>query len=110
MLPGIAGIGLYLLLMALLNTFAAVTGKFGASGTVRYSVLGFCTLLVVGVFGLLRLRRWGWALTIGGCLLMGSGNLYGFARTHNPPYLINGLFATVFFLYLSRAEIRERMS
>ena len=32
-----------------------------------------CTLLAAGVFGLLRLRRWGWALVLGGCLTLCSG-------------------------------------
>ena len=109
MLPGIAGIGVYLLLMAMVHAFAASTGVYGANGTVRYSALAFSTLLLVGVYGLLRLRRWGWALVIGACLFMGSGYLYAFTRSHRPQYVINGLFAFVFFLYLSRTEVRERV-
>jgi hypothetical protein len=108
MLPGMAMIGMYLLLLSMLNAFAAMRGTFGA-GTAKYSILGVCTLLVVGVFGMLRLRRWGWSLVTAGCLLMAMGYFYGFHRTHIPPYVINGLFALVFFLYLSRTEVRERL-
>src|ERR1700761_2538351 len=108
MLPGMALIGMYLLLMAMLNAFAAMSGKFGLS-TAKYSILGICTLLVIGVFGMLRLQRWGWALVTAGCLAMAAGYFYGFHRTHIAPYVIQGLFAMVFFLYLSRPEVRERL-
>ncbi|MBB5063339.1 hypothetical protein [Granulicella mallensis] len=108
MLPGMALIGMYLLLMAMLNAFAAMSGKFGLS-TAKYSILGVCTLLVIGVFGLLRLQRWGWALVTAGCLAMAAGYFYGFHRTHIAPYVIQGLFAMLFFLYLSRPEVRERL-
>jgi hypothetical protein len=108
LLPGMAMISMYLLLLSMMNAFAAMRGAFG-NGAAKYSLLGVCTLLVVGVFGLLRLRRWGWSLVTGGCLIMAVGYFYGFHRTHIPPYVINGLFALVFFLYLSRTEVRERL-
>jgi hypothetical protein len=108
MLPGMALIGVYLLVLAMLNAFAAVRGTFG-QGAAKYSILGVCTLLVIGIFGMLRLRRWGWSLVTAGCLLMAAGYFYGFHRTHIPPYILNGLFALVFFLYLSRTEVRARL-
>ena len=108
MLPGMAVIGMYLLLMGMMNAFAAVRGAFGM-GAAKYSILGVCTLLVAGVFGMLRLRRWGWALVTAGCLLLAGGYFYGFHRFHAAPYIINGLFDLVFFLYLSRTEVRERL-
>jgi len=108
MLPGMALIGMYLLVLALLNAFAAARGSFGAGGA-KYSILAICTLLVVGVFGLLRLLRWGWAIVSAGCVLMAAGYFYGFHRTHIAPYIIQGLFSLVFFLYLSRPEVRERL-
>ena len=40
---------------------------------------------------------------------MATGYFYGFHRTHVPPYIVQGLFALVFFLYLSRTEVRERL-
>lgn len=108
MLPGMALIGMYLLLMAMLNAFAAARGSFGTGGA-KYSILAICSLLVVGVFGMLRLLRWGWAIVSAGCVLMAAGYFYGFHRTHITPYIIQGLFALVFFLYLSRLEVRERL-
>ena len=59
MLPGVAGICLFMLVLTMVNAFAALSNKFGV-GTSKYGVLGLCTLLAVGVFGLLRMRRWGW--------------------------------------------------
>jgi hypothetical protein len=108
MLPGMALIGVYLLLLAMINAFAAINGTYGRSAA-KYSVLGVCTLIVIGVYGLLRLRRWGWAITTAGCLLMATGYFYGFHRTHIPPYIVLGLFDLVFFLYLSRTEVRTRL-
>jgi hypothetical protein len=108
MLPGMALIGVYLLVLAMLNAFAAMHGTFGQLSA-KYSILGVCTLLAVGVLGMLRLRRWGWALVSAGCLLLATGYFYAFHRTHIPPYIINGLFALVFFLYLSRTEVRDRL-
>ncbi len=108
MLPGMALIGMYLLLMAMLNAFAAINGKFPGVAA-KYSILGVCTLMVIGVFGLLRLRRWGWALVTAGCLLMAAGYLYAFQRSHIAPFILQGLFDLCFFLYLVRTEVRDRL-
>ena len=108
MLPGVAGICLFMLVLTLVNAFAALKGRFGAGGG-KYGVLGLCTLLAAGVFGLLRLRRLGWALVLGGCLTLSLGNLYVFEKTHAGPFLLQGLFALVFFLYLVRTEVRDRL-
>jgi hypothetical protein len=32
-----------------------------------------------------------------------------FQRTHAGPFLLQGLFALVFFLYLVRTEVRDRL-
>ena len=108
MLPGIAGICMFLLLVTMLNAFGAIQGAFG-SAAAKYSVLAICTLLLVGIFGLLRLLRWGWALVLGGCLVMSLGDLIFFAHTHAGFFLVRGLLEMVFFLYLSRTEVRERL-
>ena len=108
MLPGVAGIGLFLLVVVMVNAFAALRGAFG-TGSSKYGVLAICTLFAAGIFGLLRLRRWGWALVLGGCLTLSLGNFYVFQRMHAFPFLVQALFALVFFLYLVRPEVRERL-
>jgi hypothetical protein len=108
MLPGMAFIGMYLLLLAMLNAFAALRGIYGA-GLPRYGIFGICTLMVIGVFGFLRLRRWGWSIVAAGFLLLAAGDFYLYSRRHIGFLLIRGLFSIVFFLYLSRTEVRERL-
>lgn len=108
MLPGVAGIALFLLVVVMVNAFAALRGAFG-TGSSKYGVLAICTLFAAGIFGLLRLRRWGWALVLGGCLTLSMGNFFVFMRLHAFPFLVQALFALVFFLYLVRPEVRERL-
>jgi len=108
MLPGIAAICLFMIFMTMVNVFAALRGAYGP-GLPRYGVLTLCTLLAVGLFGLLRLRKWGWALVTAGCLLFATGDFYFLSRTHIGFFFIRGLFVLLFFLYLVRQETRERL-
>ena len=108
MLPGVAAICMFMLLLTMINAFAALRGQYGNGGG-KYAILSLCTLLGAGIFGMLRQRRWGWALVLGGCLTLFLGNIFVFEKTHQGPYLIQGLFALVFFLYLVRTEVRDRL-
>lgn len=107
-LPGMAMIAIYLLILAMLNAFAAIHGNFGA-GMARFGILGVSTLLVVGVFGFLRLQRWGWAIVTAGCILMSTADFYAYTKTHMGFFVFRGLFSFLFFLYLVRNEVRERL-
>jgi hypothetical protein len=108
MLPGIAAICLYMILMTMANVYAALHGAFGA-GAAKVGVLTLCTLLAAGIFGLLRLRKWGWALVTAGYLLFAAGDFYSFSKNHMAFPLVRGLFVLLFFLYLVRQETRERL-
>ncbi len=108
MLPGIAGVCLFLIVMTTANVYAGVSGLYGA-GFGKYGVLTLCTLLAVGIYGLLRLRKWGWALVTAGCLLFASGDFYYFTVSHAAFFLVRGMFVLVFFLYLVRQETRARL-
>lgn len=108
MLPGIAGICLYMIFMVMINVYAAVKGAYG-TGMPRYGVLALCTLLAVGIFGLLRLYKWGWALVTAGALLEASGDFIYFSRLHIGFFLVRAGLVLVFFLYLVRTEVRERL-
>ena len=108
LLPGIAGIGIFLLLMTLLNVFAALSNRFGA-GAGKTAILALCTLLVAGVFGLFRMRRWGHAIVLAGTLLLSASYFYLFAHVHELPFILQGFFMLLFFLYLVRPEVRDRM-
>ena len=108
LLPGIAGIAIFLLVFTMLNVFAAMSGNFGA-GRGKYGVLALCTLLVAGIFGLLKMKRWGWSLVLAGCMLLSFGDFYLYSRVHVLFFLIRGFFMLVFFFYLSRSEVRDRL-
>jgi hypothetical protein len=108
MLPGVAGICMFMIFMTMLNVYAGLHGAFG-EGTAKYGVLALCTLLAAGIFGLLRLKKWGWALVTAGCLLLSLGDFFLFEKTHAGFFMVRGLFALLFFLYLVRPEVRERL-
>lgn len=108
MLPGVAGICLFMLFLTLMNVFGALRNAFGV-GLEKYGVLALCTLLVAGIFGLLSMRRWGWALVLAGCVLLFTGDFFFFERSHTGFFLIRGMFSLIFFLYLVRDEVRSRL-
>jgi hypothetical protein len=108
MLPGIAAICLYLILMTTANVYAGLTGVYG-SGPAKFGILALCSLLAAGLYGLLRLKKWGWALVTAGCLLFATGYFFYFSKSHVGFFLIQGLFGLLFFLYLVRPETRERL-
>ena len=108
MLPGIAAISMFLIFMTMINVYAALHDAYG-SGPAKYGILAMCSLLAAGLFGLLRLRKWGWALVTAGCLLFAAGDFYLLSRTHAGFFLVRGLFVLLFFLYLIRTEVRDRL-
>jgi hypothetical protein len=108
MLPGVAGICMFMLFMTMVNVYGALQNAFGA-GVVKYTILTLCTLLAIGIFGLLRLYRWGWALVTAGCLMLSCGDFFFFEKSHQAFFLVRGLFGLIFFLYLVRTEVRDRL-
>lgn len=108
MLPGIAAICLYLIVLTTANVYAALTGVYGR-GLSRYGVLTLCSLLAFGIYGLMRLQKWGWALVTAACLLFAAGYFFYFSRIHAGFFLVQGLFGLLFFFYLVRQETRDRM-
>lgn len=108
MLPGLAGICMFLIFTTMLNVYAGLQGMFGG-GITRYAILTLCTLLAIGIFGLLRLKKWGWALVTAGCMLLSVGDFFFFSKSHQMFFMVRGIFVLLFFLYLVRPETRERL-
>jgi len=108
MLPGIAGICMFLIFFTMINVYAGLQGLYGG-GPTRYAILALCTLLATGIFGLLRLKKWGWAIVCAGCLLLSAGDFFLFTKLHQTFFLVRGIFVLVFFLYLVRPETRARL-
>lgn len=107
-LPGVAAIALWLLLEALIGVAGVFSHHF-ASPSSRIAVLAFCSLLALASLGLLRMRRWGWALALAAAFLTSCYGLYLIVRFHQPNYWVMTLVNFVFFFYLVRPEILRRL-
>ena len=101
-----AMVAVYMLIVAMVGGFGALNGRYAGG---RYVVLTVCTLVVIGIFGFLRLKRWGWALLTGGCLSLCLWIMYMSHAMHNPGLLILAGLNLCLFLYLIRTEVRERL-
>jgi hypothetical protein len=102
-LPGLAAIGLYMLFLAGTVILGVVLKYFPPL------YLVFPVLFIAAGLGLLMLFRWAWALTLAAVLLLMAMFLYQFSKTHAGSSLVQGALNLVFFLYLVRAEVRERL-
>jgi len=102
--PGLALICLYLLVLAAVIILGVVVGN-------HYPPLFliFSACFISASAGLLMMFRWAWALALAAVLLLVVYNLWIFWSLHQGPALVQGLFNLVFFLYLVRPEIRERL-
>ncbi len=103
LLPGLAAISLYMFVLAGINTLGV------ASGQARPALLIFSALFITAGLGLLMLFRWAWALTLAAMVLLVALFLWKFAASHDFPYAVQGLLNLVFFLYLVRTEVREKL-
>jgi hypothetical protein len=69
----------------------------------------FAAGFITASAGLLKLFRWAWALTLAAVFLLVAYNLWIFSSQHQGAALVQGLLNLVFFLYLIRPEVRERL-
>ncbi len=106
--PGVAAIALWMLLEALIGVFGVLTGHFASHGA-RIAVLAVATLLSFAGLGLLKMRRWGWALALAAAFLTSSYGIYIILRFHQNNYWVMTLANFVFFFYLIRPEILRRL-
>ncbi|MGA2086295.1 MAG: hypothetical protein ABSG60_12330 [Terracidiphilus sp.] len=103
-LPGLAAISLYLLVLAGVIVVGVAAGR-------HYPplFLVFAAVFIAASAGLLLLLRWAWALALGAVFLLAVYDLWIFASRLQGPALVQGLLNLVFFLYLVRTEVRERL-
>ncbi len=103
-LPGLAGISLYLLVLAGVIILGVVGGH-------HYPPLFliFAASFITASGGLLMLFRWAWALALAAVFLLVVYNLWIFSSLHQGAALVQGLLNLVFFLYLVRPEVREKL-
>jgi fatty acid desaturase len=103
-LPGLAFISLYLLALAGVIILGVVAGRHYPP---LFLVFAACFISASG--GLALLLRWAWALALGAVFLLVVYNLWIFASLHQGAALVQGLLNLVFFFYLVRPEVRERL-
>jgi hypothetical protein len=103
LLPGMAGVALYMLVLASVVGFGASTGRFPRPFFI------VCVLFVAAAVGLVRLYRWGWALASAAAFLLMSYQVWAFLRTHQAQALVMSFLNLILFLYLVRPEVRDRL-
>jgi hypothetical protein len=55
------------------------------------------------------LFRWAWALALAAVFLLASYDLWIFTTQHQDTVLLQGILNLIFFLYLVRPEVREKL-
>lgn len=106
--PGVVAIAFWMLLEALIGVAGVLSHHF-ASHASRLAVLAVTTLLALAALGLLRMKRWGWALALAAAFLTSSYGVYVILRFHQANYWVMTLVNFVFFFYLIRPEILRRL-
>ena len=103
-LPAMMAISLYLLALAGVIIIGVVAGQ-------HYPPLYliFAAVFISASAGLLLQFRWAWAMALAAVFLLVVYNLWIFAIQHQGSALVQGLLNLVFFLYLVRPEVRERL-
>jgi hypothetical protein len=103
-LPGLGAIALYLLVLSGVIILGVVGG-----GHYPKIFLIFSAVFLAASAGLMLLLRWAWALALTAVLLLGCYHFWIFASFRQGPSLVQGLLNLVFFLYMIRSEVRERL-
>ena len=103
-LPALAFISLYLFVLAGAVVLGVVAGRHYPP---LFLVFAACFVSAAG--GLFLLLRWAWAMALAAVFLLAAYNLWIFAGLHEGAALVQGLLNLVFFLYLVRPEVRERL-
>ena len=107
-LPGMAAISLYMLALALVGVAGVLTGHY-PQGAARIGILILCSVFAVAGLGLIRMRRWGWALTLGAVFCSVCYWSYSLFRFHQPQGAVWAVINLIFFLYLVRPEVTGRL-
>jgi uncharacterized membrane protein (DUF2068 family) len=107
-LPGMAAISLWMLALSLMGVAGVLTGHYPAGGA-RVGILILCTVFALAGLGLMRMRKWGWALTLGAVFCSMCFGCYSLFRFHQTQWVVMAVINLVFFLYLVRSEVIGRL-
>ena len=103
LLPGMAAISAWMFLLCLIGLTGVTLHRL------PLVVLVLCAAFAAAGQGLLLLRRWGWALTLAAVFLSAMYGLWVLVKFHQLPEVVMAGLNFVFFLYLIRPEVRERL-
>jgi len=103
LLPGMAAIGAWMFLLCVIGLIGVTTHKL------PLVVVILCAAFAAAGQGLLRLRRWGWALTLAAVFLSAMYGMWVVVKWHQIAESVMVALNLVFFLYLVRPEVRARL-
>jgi uncharacterized membrane protein (DUF2068 family) len=103
LLPGMAFVCIWMLLLCAIGLIGVITHHLPPA------VVILCVIYAVAANGLLKLRRWGWALTLGAAFLSMCYGVYVLFHFHQLPIVVMVAVNLVIFLYLVRPEVLERV-
>lgn len=103
LLPGVAVIALWMMLLSLIGLIGVTTHRLPPV------VLVLCVAFAAAGQGLLRMRRWGWALTLAAVFLSGLYGMWVMVRFRQFPMIVMVTVNLVLFLYLVRPEITQKL-
>jgi hypothetical protein len=101
--PAVVAIGLYLIVLGVVNILGV------AGGQIRPVYLAFSAVFFAVAFGLLLMLRWAWSLALAAVVFLMGLFFWKFYTQHQSPFLFQGLLNMVFFLYLVRPKVREKL-
>jgi MFS family permease len=107
-LPGMAAISLFMLGLAVVGVIGVLTDRY-PSGGAKVGILVLCTIFACAGMGLIRLKRWGWALSLAAVFCSMCFGCYSLFRFRQPQWLFMSVINLVFFLYLVRPEVTGRL-
>ncbi|MGC1297654.1 MAG: hypothetical protein WA869_21690 [Alloacidobacterium sp.] len=102
-LPGMAAVALWMLLLCGVGLYGVIIHQL------PFAAIVLCAFFAAASSGLLRQRRWGWALSLAAAFLSMCYGAYMLVRFHQPPLIVMVVVNLVFFLYLVRPEVIERL-
>jgi hypothetical protein len=101
--PGLIAISFYMILLAGVFCFNV------AAGRMEPIYLVFSAFFIASSLGLMFLLRWAWALALAAVAMLAASFFWAFSTQGSDSALVQGLLNLVFFLYLVRSELREKM-
>ncbi len=103
LLPGMAAIAAWMFMLCLIGLVGVTMHKL------PLIVLILCAAFAAAGQGLLRLQRWGWALTLAAVFCSALYGTWMLVKFRQIAEIVMVLLNLVFFLYLVRPEVRERL-